>query len=101
MKNTIDYHDFLIERLKDINRSIGYLNECLDDEDPRLFLSALLNVYEAQSSLYFEKKKKAKTEAASTVSKRVTRKRATAKVIIPPRHDQSEKSLPRCAKKNS
>ncbi len=101
MKNTIDYHDFLIQRLKDIDYSIGYLNECLDDEDPRLFLSALLNVYEAQSRLYFEKKKKAKTEAPSTVSKRVTRKPATKIGIIPQQRDQSEKSLPRSAKKNS
>ncbi len=51
MKKTLSYHDDLIENLKDIDFSIAYLNECLNDEDPRLFLNALRNVLEAQGGL--------------------------------------------------
>ena len=51
MKKTLSYHDDLLESLKDIDFSIAYLNECLDDEDPRLFLNALRNVLDAHGGL--------------------------------------------------
>ncbi len=44
----IDYHETLLEALKDPEEAEGYLNACLMDEDPRVFLSALKNVLQAQ-----------------------------------------------------
>jgi len=48
MKRSINYNDQLLERLKDTEYSLAYLNECLNDTDPKVFLSALRNVIEAQ-----------------------------------------------------
>lgn len=48
MKKTSSYQEQLIERLKDHEYSMAYLNECLNDEDPRVFLNGLRNVIEAQ-----------------------------------------------------
>jgi len=41
------YHDDLIERLKDVEYAIGYLNIALDEEEKDVFLLALRNVAEA------------------------------------------------------
>ncbi|MBX9830598.1 putative addiction module antidote protein [Candidatus Babeliales bacterium] len=43
----IDYHERLIEDLKDPIEAIAYLNAALMDEDPRIFLIAVRNVIEA------------------------------------------------------
>lgn len=43
-----DYQEKLIQDLKDPELASAYLNEALMDEDPRIFLIALKNVYEAQ-----------------------------------------------------
>lgn len=43
-----DYQEKLIQDLQDSNLASAYLNEALKDEDPRIFLLALKNVYEAQ-----------------------------------------------------
>ncbi len=42
------YEEKLMEDLQDVDRAIGYLNEALMDEDPRVFLLALKDVYAAQ-----------------------------------------------------
>ena len=43
-----DYQEKLIQDLQDSDLASAYLNEALKDEDPRIFLLALKNVYEAQ-----------------------------------------------------
>jgi probable addiction module antidote protein len=43
-----DYQEKLIQDLKDPELASAYLNEALLDEDPRIFLLALKNVYVAQ-----------------------------------------------------
>ena len=43
-----DYQEKLIQDLQDPELAAAYLNEALLDEDPRIFLLALKNVYEAQ-----------------------------------------------------
>lgn len=43
-----DYQEKLIRDLQDPQLASAYLNEALLDEDPRIFLLALKNVYEAQ-----------------------------------------------------
>jgi probable addiction module antidote protein len=48
MAKTVRYHDILMDELQDKELCIAYLNECLSDEDPRIFLNALRNVIEAQ-----------------------------------------------------
>jgi probable addiction module antidote protein len=53
----VSYHDSLIERLKDHEYAVVYLNAALeeslkgDTESQKLFLSALRNVAEAQDSM--------------------------------------------------
>ncbi|MCX5925388.1 MAG: putative addiction module antidote protein [Candidatus Dependentiae bacterium] len=42
------YSDFLLEKLRDPQRALAYLNEAFNDEDQRVFLLALKNVLEAQ-----------------------------------------------------
>ena len=46
-KKFIDYHERLMERLKDPEYAIAYLNEAVNDEDQRVFLLALKDVIEA------------------------------------------------------
>lgn len=43
-----DYQEKLLQDLQDPELAIAYLNVALQDEDPRIFLLALKNVYEAQ-----------------------------------------------------
>lgn len=54
---SIDYHDYLIESLKDHDHAVAYLNAALeellngDEESQKLFLKALKNVAEAQGNI--------------------------------------------------
>lgn len=43
-----DYQEKLLHDLQDPELASAYLNVALTDEDPRIFLLALKNVYEAQ-----------------------------------------------------
>lgn len=43
--------DFLDERLQDPARAVGYLNACLEDEEPEVFLLALRDVARARGGL--------------------------------------------------
>lgn len=43
--------DFLYELLQDPNEAAAYLNECLKDEDPAVFLMALRNVIKANGGM--------------------------------------------------
>ncbi len=57
MTRCVDYHDTLIERLKDHEYAVEYLNAALeeslngDEESQQLFLNALRNVAEGQGSM--------------------------------------------------
>ena len=46
-KKTKDYHDFLLETLKDPQEAAAYLNAALEEGDEKMFLKALRNVAEA------------------------------------------------------
>jgi hypothetical protein len=46
-KNSVSYHDYRIEKLKDPAHAAGYL-EAVWEESPELFLSALQDVAEAR-----------------------------------------------------
>lgn len=46
-RKTKNYHQFLIESLKDPEEAAEYLNEALEENDPKYFLKALRNVAEA------------------------------------------------------
>jgi probable addiction module antidote protein len=54
---TLDYHDELIESLKDHDYAVAYLNAALeeflkgDEESQKIFLRALKNVAEAQGNI--------------------------------------------------
>ena len=45
--NTVDFQDFLTEKLQDPKLAVAYLNEALKDEDERVFLLALKHVITA------------------------------------------------------
>jgi probable addiction module antidote protein len=48
-KQKTNYHDDLIERLKDPEYAVEYLKACLEEQDmPDVFLSALRNVADAR-----------------------------------------------------
>ncbi len=47
-KNFRNFQEKLLEDLKNPKLAKAYLNEALIDEDPRMFLLALKNVFEAQ-----------------------------------------------------
>ncbi len=51
MKYTLDYKKHLLNELKDPEMAIGYLNECLNDDDDGVFLLALRDVVEAQGGI--------------------------------------------------
>ncbi len=42
------YEEYLLERLKDPEKALGYLNAALMDEDQRVFLQAIKDVLKAQ-----------------------------------------------------
>jgi len=48
-KKFIPYQDFLLDKLQDQENAIAYLNAALMDEDPRIFLIALKNIFDAQN----------------------------------------------------
>lgn len=43
-----DFNEYLMEKLKDPELALAYINEAFLDEDQRVFLLALKNVLEAQ-----------------------------------------------------
>lgn len=45
------YEDFLDERLQDPARAAGYLNACLEEGDPNVFLLALRDVARARGGI--------------------------------------------------
>lgn len=49
--NFLDYHENLMQRLKNQELAIAYLNEALADEDQHIFLLALKDVIEAKEGL--------------------------------------------------
>ena len=51
MANYRPYDDFLDERFQDPARAAGYLNACLEDEDPEVFLLALRQVARARGGV--------------------------------------------------
>ncbi len=61
-----DYQEWLISRLQNEEYAMAYLNEALQDEDPRLFLLALKNVIEAQKIAKAKLAKKSKITRTST-----------------------------------
>ena len=70
MAKSINYHDYLIESLKEPSEAAGYLNATLDDGDIDGFLEALKNVVEAQGGMtkLSEKTSKGRSSLYKTVS---------------------------------
>lgn len=70
MAKSIDYHDYLIESLKDPAEAAGYLNAALDDGDIDGFLEALRNVVEAHGGMtkVSEKASKGRNSLYKTIS---------------------------------
>lgn len=71
MAKSIDYHNYLIESLKnDPNEAAGYLNAALDDGDIDGFLEALRNVVEAYGGMtkLAEKTSKSRNSLYKTVA---------------------------------
>ncbi len=59
-----DYHDSLMDSLKNPKEAEAYLNASLDENDPELFLLALRNVAEAQGGMMkFARKAKLNRES--------------------------------------
>ncbi|MBI4124910.1 MAG: putative addiction module antidote protein [Deltaproteobacteria bacterium] len=50
-ERTKSYHKFLIESLRDPEEAAEYLNEALEEDDPKYFLKALRNVAEAYGGM--------------------------------------------------
>jgi len=48
---TESYRDRLLESLKKADEAAQYLNACLEDEDPRVFLMALRDVADARGGI--------------------------------------------------
>ena len=70
MAKHIDYHDYLIETLKEPSEAAGYLNAALDDGDIDGFLEALRNVVEAYGGItkLSEKTSKSRNSLYKTIS---------------------------------
>ena len=70
MTKSIDYHDYLIESLKEPSEAAGYLNMALDDGDIDGFLEALRNVVEAHGGMtkLSEKSSKGRNSLYKTIS---------------------------------
>jgi probable addiction module antidote protein len=51
MPPSFPIEDFLDRRLADPKEAIGYLNTCLEEDDPGLFLLALQDVIRAQGGM--------------------------------------------------
>jgi probable addiction module antidote protein len=72
MAKSIDYHNYLIESLKDPDEALGYLNAALEDGDIEGFLEALKNVIEAQEgsmTSFAVKAQKSRPSLYKTLSK--------------------------------
>jgi len=67
---TIDYHELLIEDLKDPEYAAGYLDAVLEEGDIDAFLLALRNVIEAKGGMakFAKKAKKNRTTLYKTLS---------------------------------
>lgn len=63
-RRSIDYHDFLIDRLRNPSFAAIYLNGALEEGDPKYFLKALRNVAEAMGGM-MELSKKTKLNRAN------------------------------------
>ncbi|MFI5334643.1 MAG: addiction module antidote protein [Chlamydiales bacterium] len=50
-KKSMDYKEYLLERLQDPEEAAAYLNAALDDEDPEIFLLALKDIAEAHGGI--------------------------------------------------
>jgi probable addiction module antidote protein len=61
-----DYDTWLQKELRDEEFALAYLNEALNDEDPRLFLIALKNVIESQKKVRAKLAKESKLTRMST-----------------------------------
>lgn len=48
---TVSYRDDLLRSLKNSDEAARYLNACLEDEDPRVFLLALRDVADARGGI--------------------------------------------------
>jgi probable addiction module antidote protein len=70
MAKSINYHDYLIESLKEPSEAAGYLNAALDDGDIDGFLEALRNVVEAYGGIakLSEKSAKGRNSLYKTIS---------------------------------
>lgn len=70
MVKSIDYHNYLIESLKESSEAAGYLNAALEDGNIDGFLEALRNVVEAQGGMtnLSEKASKGRNSLYKTIS---------------------------------
>lgn len=70
MVKSIDYHDYLIETLKEPSEAAGYLNAALDDGDIDGFLEALRHVVEVYGGMtkLSEKTAKGRNSLYKTIS---------------------------------
>lgn len=71
MAKSIDYHDYLIESLRDPDEAAGYLNAALNDGDIDGFLEALRNVVEIHGGMakLSEKASKGRNSLYKTIAK--------------------------------
>lgn len=71
MDNSLDYHQYLVESLKNPEEAVGYLNAALEDGDIEGFLEALRNVVEAQGGMtpLSAKTTKSRNSLYKTISK--------------------------------
>ncbi len=51
MGRTRKYKDYLVEELKNPDEAAAYLNACLNDEDPHVFLLALKGIENANGGI--------------------------------------------------
>ena len=51
MANRRRYEDVLDEDLEDPTEAVGYLNACLEDADPEIFLLALRDICDATGNI--------------------------------------------------
>ncbi|MCE5317828.1 MAG: putative addiction module antidote protein [Parachlamydia sp.] len=51
MRRTKNYKEHLLKSLQDLKEAAAYLNACIDDEDPHVFLLALKDVAEARGGM--------------------------------------------------
>lgn len=70
MAKSINYHDYLIESLKEPAEAVGYLSAALEDGDIEGFLEALRNVVDAHGGMtrLSEKTSKGRNSLYKTVS---------------------------------